>query len=451
MKAFCFKFSVFSSGLAMLAGAAEPLPLSTSYWKDPAFQKAFNGSYRIEARIEPTVSSEERGLLVEVQGLMEKGDRKAALAKLKGSALTAKSAALTFNLGNLHFEEGDLDAAVKSYESAIKDYPSFRRAHRNLAMALVRLKKTEEALGHLIEAVRLGDSEGATYGLLGYCRVERGEWASALQAYRMAQVSEPDTAEWKAGVAQCLENLNARDEAVALLDEVIRQRPEVPSYSTLQASILLDLGRSEDAVKALEFPRRLGRLDGDGLLLLAELDLRAERADDAKEVIDEAFALEVKPTTARVLSVTGAAAMLREWDLAEMLVGKAMPAEGEAPRALRLAAARIKIESGKAPEEGAGDLAKLLKEDPTDGEALMALGKYDVSREKFGEAELLFERATAVQETAADAWVELARLRVGATRYEEALKAVDEALKIRPGGSLEAYRASLQKLVDAAG
>ena len=435
----------------MLAGAAEPLPLSTSYWKDPAFQKAFNGSYRIEARIEPVVSSEERGLLVEVQGLMEKGDRKAALAKLKGSALTPKSAALTFNLGNLQFEEGGLEDAVKSYESAIKDYPSFRRAHRNLAMALVRLEKTEDALPHLIEAVRLGDSEGATYGLLGYCRVERGEWASALQAYRMAQVSEPDTAEWKAGVAQCLQNLNARDEAVALLDEVIRQRPEVPSYSTLQASILLDLDRMEDAAKALEFPRRLGRLDADGLLLLADLDLRAGRPDDAREAAEEAFQPDMKPSTARVLSVVGAAMMLKEWELSELLIGKATPAEGEVPRELRLASARLKIDSAKAPDEGARELSALLKEDPTDGNALMALGKYEVSRGKPGEAELLFERATAVEETAADAWVELARLRVDANRYEDALKAVDEALKLRPGGSLDAYRASLAKLVDAAG
>ena len=451
MKVLITTFSVLSLGLLAAVGAAEPLPLSTSYWKDPSFQKAFNGSYRIEARIEPTVSTAERGLLVEIQNLMKGGSRKSALAKLKGSSLTKSSAALTFNLGNLQFEEGDLEDAVKSYESALKQYPSFRRAHRNLAMALVRQVKMDDALTHLIEAVRLGDSEGATYGLLGYCRIERGEWASALQSYRMAQVSEPDTAEWKAGVAQCLQNLNSRDEAVALLDEVIRQRPEVASYSTLQASILLDLDRMSDAAKALELPRRLGKLDPDGLLLLADLNLREERTDDAKESIDEAFSGEKKPATDRVLSVIGSAMMLKEWDLAEQLITKATPEDGKSPRELRRASAQLKIESEKAPEEGARELGMLLKEDPTDGKAIMALGKYAVSRKQPGEAELLFERGTAVPEVAADAWIELARLRVEAARYESALKAVDEALKLRPGGSLVAYRASLVKLVDAAG
>ena len=57
-------------GLAALAMAVEPLPISASYWKDPAFLKAFNGSYRIEARIEPSITSEERALLVELQQLM---------------------------------------------------------------------------------------------------------------------------------------------------------------------------------------------------------------------------------------------------------------------------------------------------------------------------------------------------------------------------------------------
>lgn len=429
--------------------AADPLPLSTSYWKDPSFQKSFNGSYRIEARIEPSVSTEERGLLVEVQGLMEKGDRKSALAKVKGSALTAKSAALKFNLGNLQFEEGALEEAIKAYEEALEIYPSFRRAHRNLAMAQARDGQLEEALEHLIEAIRLGDADGATYGLLGYCRLQRGEWASALQAYRMAQLSQPDTAEWKAGVAQCLQNLDARDEAVAMLDEVIRQRPEEASYASLQASILIELGRQEEAVKALELPRRLGRLDAEGLLLLADLHLRARRVTDAGAVVTEAFELEKKPELGRVLAVLGTAMMNEDWALAEVLLRKATPLEGEMPRGLRLAAARLKIDSQKAVEEGAAELEKLIGEDPTDGAALMALGRYEVGAGDPGTAEILFERASAVTETAADAWVELARLKVDQRRYEAALEAVERAIEIRPGGELEAYRDGLTNLLRA--
>lgn len=445
-----YRLSLCCMLLVGLAAAAEPLALSAAYWKDPAFQKSFNGSYRIEARIEPVVSSEERGLLVELQGLMEKGQRKQALTKLKDSPLTPKSTALRFNLGNLYFEEGELDSAIEAYQAAILGYPSFRRAHRNLAMTLVRNDKLDEALEHLIEAMRLGDSAGSTYGLLGYCRLQRGEWASALQAYRMAQLSEPAMPEWKAGVAQCLQNLNARDEAVVLLDEVIRQRPEVSSYASLQASILLELGRQEDAVKTLELPRRLGRLDAESLLMLADLHLRAGRLGDARVVVDEAFALEAKPSLGRVVAVMGSAMGLGEWELAEQLVAKASAEEGELPRALKRASARLKIESKEAPQEGAEELRELLAEDPSDGKVLMALGHYAQRTGDIGRAELLFERATVVEETAADAWVELARLQVEQQRYEAALLAVDRALELRPDGDLEAYREALTQLVNAA-
>ncbi|MBB5352826.1 tetratricopeptide (TPR) repeat protein [Haloferula luteola] len=438
-------------GMGSSLHAAEALPLSPSFWRDPAFVKSFNGSYRIEARIEPVVSTEERGLLVQVQELMEAGNRRSALAKLKESSLTSKSAALTFNLGNLEFEEGNMEAAEKAYEGAIESYPSFRRAHRNLGVVLVRADKHEAALKHLIEAVKLGDSDGSTYGLLAYCRLQQGEWASALQAYRMAQVSEPDAVEWKAGVAQCLQQLEAQDEAVALLDEVIRERPEEASYAVLQASLLIELGRISDAVKTLELPRRLERLDGDGLVLLAELNLREQRPEEAMSRLEGAFSGKSAPSEARAMGTLGFACSVREWEVARLLLAKVKAmVTGEAPRALRLAEAKLEIDAGESPEKGASLLKALIDEDPTDGVALLELGKYEISGGKNGEGELLLERATAVEGSAADAWVEIAKLRVAESRFGAALKAVDEALKLRPGGSLETYRESLAKLADAA-
>ena len=429
---------------------AEPLPLSSAYWKDSSFRKSFNGSYRIEARIEPSVSTAERTLLVEIQGLMGSGQRKTALSKVKGSSLTSTSAALKFNLGNLEFEEGNLEAAVKAYEGAITLYPSFRRAHRNLAMVLVRDGSLDEALEHLVEAIRLGDADGATFGLLGYCRLQREEWGSALQAYQMAQLTQPGTADWKAGTAQCLQHLEAHAEAIAILDEVIDQRPDEPSYAILQASILIELSRPEDAVKTLELSRRLDRLDAGGLLLLADLHLRAERIDDAKGAIDEAFSRKDKQGTDRILSVIASAMRVKEWAIASQLIEGAKPGVGDGARRLRVASARLKIESDEAPEEGANDLKKLLKGDPTDGQVLMALARYEAERGNGGEAELYFERATAVSGFAADAWVELARLMVDQKRYSRGLNAVNKALAIRPGGDLEDYRFALAKLVSAA-
>ncbi len=442
---------------------AEPLPLSTSYWRDPAFLKSFNASYRIEARIEPNVTSDERALLVEIQELMANDQRAEAIRRLENHRLTSESAALTYNLANIRFEEGLLDEAVTAYRAAIETMPSFRRAHRNIAVALVRQNALDDALPHLVEAIRLGDADGATFGLLGYCRLQRGEWASALQAYRLAQISEPDTTDWLAGIAQCLQNLNSPDEAAALLDEVIRRRPDEPSYAILRATILLDLAREAEAVASLELPHRLNTLPPNGRLMLAELHMRHGRPAAAGDRLRAAFppAAEEQdppapgPDVDRLTSFIAAALHHREWGLA----GEALDLVGDLPdatgnNALATLRARLLIESGDDPPAGESLLRDVLANDPTHSRALITLANHltsrnDASSAVLEEAALLLERAASDPAAAADAHFELARLMVRQRRYQEALDAVDRSLALDPRDELNDYRAALAALVEA--
>lgn len=442
-----FAVSFFFTTSTVLFSAGS-LPLSTSYWKDPAFLKSFNGSYRIEARIEPSVTTEERGILVEVQNLMAAGNRVGALEKIRISPLTANSPALTFNLANLLFETGDNEKAIAAYQSALKEYPSFRRAHRNLALALVRDNKLPDALKHLTEAIRLGDSEGSTYGLLGYCRLSRKEFASALQAYRIAQVTEPDVAEWKAGIAQCLQEIGSKEEAVVLLDEVIALRPLEASYAVLLANIHLDLDRPNSAVKVLELPYRLGVLPPDPTLFLADLHLRADRTEAAKSAMEKAFSSEVKPSTSAILRIIATASSQSDWPFAKDLFAKVETPEPS--RALNLAKARYLIDSEVDPTAGVALLENLISEDPTDGTTLLVLAKHHAATGQPGSAELLLERATTDSVSAYEAHVELVRLLVAQSRYPDALKSTDAALALNPNESLISYRKALADTAAAA-
>ncbi|MGJ8634758.1 MAG: tetratricopeptide repeat protein [Luteolibacter sp.] len=440
-----FAVLIFTTSIVF---SAESLPLSTSYWKDPAFLKSFNGSYRIEARIEPNLTTDQRGLLIAVQQLMASGKRDSALAKLKSSSLTAKSPALTFNLGNLYFETGEIEKAAEAYQAALKEFPSFRRAHKNLALAHIRQNELEKALEHLTEAVRLGDSDGSTYGMLGFCRLTREEYASALQSYRLAQVTEPDVAEWKAGIAQCLQALDEKTEAAALLDEVVRSRPTEPSYAILLANIRLDLSQPDLAAKALELPYRLGNLAPDPTLLLAELHLRADRKPAAEPVIASAFSSEKNPPTeASILRLITTASTLADWPLIKELLEKTTTENPSRP--LRLATASYLIASDENPEEGEKQLTALTQEDPTDGQAILALAQHLADTARPDAAALLLERATADPTIAYEAHIALARLQVSQTRYSEALKSIDSALTLNPTETLRTYRTALQKTLEA--
>ena len=434
-------------GLAALAMAVEPLPISASYWKDPAFLKAFNGSYRIEARIEPSITSEERALLVELQQLMADEKREQAIKLLAESSLTKNSAALTFNLANLQLEEGQLDKAVASFEAAIKAYPSFRRAHRNLGLARVRKEDWDKALEHLGEAVRLGDSEGLTYGLLGYCRLSRGEFASAMQAYRLAQLTEPNVTEWSAGIAQCMQQLDQREEAAGLLHAGLRTPPLEASSAVLIAKIPVPLAQQEQAAKALEMAHRLGTLGADPILLLAELHLGGGRVEESVKVMESAFERQEKPGENAMLRLFQIAVVQQQWLLAKGLLDR-VPAKQQS-RALRLAKARYLIESKHDPEAGIQLLKTLTTEDPTDGEALLVYARLLAASGQQAAAELLIERAAADAEWTFEAYRALTNLRAKQGRYEAALESLDKALQIQSDADLEAYRNALRRTLEA--
>ena len=438
---------MFFGALMAWVSALEPLPISSSYWKDPAFIKAFNGSYRIEARIEPTVTGEQRAVLVQVQKLMAAEKRDEAIKLLQGSALTKASGALTFNLANLYLESGNLNEAVAAYESAIKAYPSFRRAHRNLGLARVRAEELDQAIVHLSEAVRLGDSEGLTYGLLGYCRLSREEFSSALQAYRLAQLTEPEVIEWLAGIAQCLQQLGQQAEAIALLEEVIRKRPLESSYIVLKANIHLQLEQEDKAAKSLEMAHRLGTLSADPTLLLAELHMRNGRVGESTRVMEAAFSKADKPGESSILRLLQISVAHEQWLLAKRLLAR-VPEKGQS-RSLRLLKAKYFIGSGEDVPTGAKLLEQLTREDPTDAEALLAHANQLAIAGQSAAAELIYERAAVDEDWAFKAFTAMTRLRASQGRYQAALKSLEKALALHSGPDLEAYRAALQRTLEA--
>jgi len=450
-----YHVSAVSLLLVVSLGAAEPLPLSKEYWKDEGFLKSFNGSYRINARIEPAVTSDERGLLVSIQKSMATGNRELALKKLQASPLAKSSAAIIYNVGNIQFELGKMKEAAESYQKAIKIFPSFRRAHRNLAFVYAHENDWEKAIPELEESVRLGDQDGATYGQLAYGRLQNEQYASALQAYRLAQVTQPDSIDWKAGVAQCLQHLKRNEEALALIDEVIVARPTEASYYLLQSSLYLSMDQPDEAITNLELVRRLGKLDAENHLLLASLHLRAGSVALARPLMLEALEMKEKPPSYTALNALEFVTRVRDWKLARdvaQAIEAAYPAienEKLTHQQQRLNAL-IDIDSGENPKRGGEVLALLIKEDPTDAPSLILLARYRISEKRNQEAEMLLQQASRIEGSGYESRVELAKLYVTTVRYRDAISQLDKAIKIQPGDALESYRAAIIDLAEAA-
>ena len=428
------------------AHGADPLPVSKEYWKSSAFKKAFNGSYRINGRIEPFVDTKERVLLVSVEDLMAKGDRAGALKKLKASSLIGTSAAVMFNAANFAFETGDLDDAKKYYLAAIKKFPTFMRAHQNLAYVYARESDYDKAFPSLLEVVKLGSQDGSVMGLLGYCYQQKENFTSALQAFKNAQLTEPENLEWKVGEAFCYDSLGEDTKALNLYETLVKEKPENTQYKLLLINLYQKIGRNDDAIVNLELLRRQKQLDVAGSFQLGALHfsdgseviganivreiLKSEEFKDANLAMnavdysiqrgDFKLALEfhglIKPEL--IKAITTQASLNKperryQRQEAQILLSNALGLEDE--------------EQAKQTSKGVSVLKSLIANDPLDADSLFLLAMHEANNQQQELAVLHYEQASKGNGRYKNLSVlERGKLLVKMLRYEEALKDLKE-------------------------
>src|SRR5262245_57326152 len=223
--------------LGPVRSADDPAP---DLWKDPAFQKAFLGSYGVQSELEPKLTQIELAAMQKIMPLMD-SDPEAAIKKLEGLAKPNASAVFDFTLGNLFFQKDHPEEAAAHYRTAVGKFPNFRRALRNLGLIQVRLGQYDEAVRSLSRVIELGGGEGLTYGLLGYAYAATGQPLSAESAYRSAVLLQPDLVDWKLGLTQALLKQQKHAEAAALCGELLERTPERADLWLLQANAFVGL------------------------------------------------------------------------------------------------------------------------------------------------------------------------------------------------------------------
>lgn len=435
---------------------AEPLPIA-SLWKSEAFQKVFTGSYGIDSRIEPKVTSEEKSVLDAVADEMAAEDRDGAIQKLTAQSSLNDSAALIFALGNLRFEEGRTEDAVANFERAIELYPNFRDAHRNLAVALVQESQFDRAEPHLVRSLELGARDGLTLGLLGYCHASAGRNQAALQAYRLAQLTMPEEPQWQLGEAHALLGLDEARASASLYTGLMEKRPFDHSLWINQADAFLQLGEPEKGIANLEFARRLGGLSPAETLSLGHLYLNEALPDAALVCYHEAIAAESAAPLTKAVDAVENLTQFRYWEKAQALAAEigAIPiyadalartsdsgeasAEGAESRSrLNRCLALIELEVGD-PTEGERLVKELIDRDPLDAPALILMARFHESASRFEEAEMLLEQAARDSDYESEALRSLGELLVRQSRFQEAIEPLRQALGQSSDPNLRAY------------
>ena len=450
-------FALLAAAPALAAEAPPALATSPSEAKpwsggailrDPEWQKAFLGSYGFLSGAEPEIGGTELEMMREVIDLMQVNP-KAAATRLEQSSNEGSSAAVDFILANLRFQNGDTAQAVEAYDRALAKFPDFRRAHKNLGLVHVQIGNFSGAIEHLTRAIELGDRDGRTYGLLGYSHLNQENAFAAEEAYRTAILQQPDSKDWKLGLARALLNQEKHADAVALFESVLQKHPGDAEPWKLQANAYLGLDQPMAAAVNLEAVRSLGKADATLLNLLGDIYLNEGIYDLARDVYLEV--IEKDSGGSRYRAAFRAADLLyraQAIEESERLVGtiekryaKSLGNEEQ----LELLTLQAKLARARGRDaEAAKLLESIVSRDGTRGDALLELARHHRDQGNEEKALLMLERAQKLEAYEYQALVETAQLRVAGRDYEEGAKLLRQALRIKQEPRIEQFLARVE-------
>ncbi len=412
-------------------------------WNDPAFQRQFAQSYIAETDIEPRVTSVERDQMQKILDLISEDKMDKAENMLERERGRDANALFDFTLANIYFQQGKLDGAADAYTVAVEKYPKFRRAWKNLGLIHVRKNEYAEALPALTRVVELGGGDALTYGLLGFAYASEGNDLSAESAYRMAILLDPDTLDWKMGLARSLFKQERYGEAVALCDSLIGEQPESADLWLLQANAYIGLEKPLKAAENYEFVDELGQSTAESLMMLGDIYVNEELFRVAVDSYMRAMEKDPLRTVERAMRAARVMTAQSAYGETKRLVEYIESTYGEELDVV-MRKDILKLRARLAVAEGAGEeeariLEQIVELDPLDGEALILLGQHAGRHGDEEKAVFYYERAAHIEKFEADAKIRHAQLLVKQGKYAEALPLLRRAQQVKPRDDVQKY------------
>lgn len=428
--------------------AARPLP---NLWENPVFQKHLVGSFGINSEIEPAYKDDNEAADYEQIAKIMQTDADTALKALQQLAnVPSASARIDFAIANILFQKDRRTEAEAWFKRAIGKFPNYRQAHNNLAIMHVQAGQHAKAAEHFTEAIRLGSSDGTTYGLLGVAYLGLENFLSAEGAFRNAMILRPEVKDWEMGLIQTLLRQEKWPEIISILNRLIEAKPDDATLWELQAGAYLGQKNALAAAANYEIMDKLGKLSADQLSTLGDIYINEGMLDVAADAYVRAF--EKAGTAAGIERPLRAADILlgREgYDAARDLVQEVRQVSGTNikpadSRKLMKIEAKIDMAEGR-EDDAAKSLQEIVSLDPLDGDSLILLGQYFQGKNEIEKAISRFEQAAAVPEFEQVAKVRHAQLLVSRGKYADAIPLLKRAQEIKASDGVGRFLDDLER------
>ncbi len=366
----------------------------------------------------PAISPQEATLLEEASGIAATNEI-AALELIESARGRGRAAApVDYSAANLLAALGRYEEAEQAYRIALDKAPNFAQAQIGLARVLALLGRWAEAEALLRSRVAKEDVPVEHLLLYGNVLLEMNRTVSAETIFRRAALLDGDSRGALAGLARCFLAQQRWTESAALAEELVTRYPDEASYWRLLADTQLAQGNRQAAVIALEGAWRMGAADASVLLLLGELHVAADRADEAARVLNAATekVAERPEDWLRLAESLVWAGLLEQ---VEDLLRRYAAEVDERPTRYFRTQARLAEQRDDA-EAVREAYANWVRHDPVNREALLALGDWHAEREEWHRAETWYERSAQAHANDAAPWSRLARSALAREAYAQA-------------------------------
>ena len=205
------------------------------------------------------------------------------------AAIASNSPEALTNYGVQLAKQGDIEGAKVKFERAVDINPRYVAGHENLAAALERMKRWDEAEHHYREALAVDPGNAKTHYKLGNVLIRKKQFSKALQSYRRALELQPNWAEPLNNLAWYL--AQAEDASVRDPEEAVRLAERLCMLSGNENAVHLEtLGRAYASAGRIEsalntYNKALARARAaDDRMLTRQLEQKVTRLTG--EVID---------------------------------------------------------------------------------------------------------------------------------------------------------------------
>ncbi|MBI4115311.1 MAG: tetratricopeptide repeat protein [Candidatus Omnitrophica bacterium] len=207
------------------------------------------------------------------------------------------------NLGNVLTMQGKTDEAIQHLTEALRIKPYYTDAHNNMGLALEEQGKSEEAIKHFEKALRIRPQDAKAHNNLGNVLLQQGKNEEAIQHFLEALRADPDYANVHFNLGNALLALGKIDEAIHHYSESLRITPQnAEAYNNL-GTLMVSQKKFEEAVRyynqALQIQPDYAEAHGNLGFALAELGKTEEALQHYKQ------ALSLKPDYAEVYNNMG--------------------------------------------------------------------------------------------------------------------------------------------------